>query len=61
MNTPAIFFDNDPRHIVEVEDCRNIICIKVPGVEGLPREMGVMELSDEDFTEHLGDAIGKFN
>lgn len=60
MNTSAIFFDNDRRHIEEVEDCRNIICIKVPGMEGLPREMGVMELSDEDFIEHVGDASGDF-
>ena len=58
MNKPSIFFDNDPHHIDQVEDCRNILCIKVPGIDGLPREIDFMDLSDEDFTEHLGDATG---
>jgi len=55
MNKSSIFFDNDPRHIEEVKDCRKILCIKVPGVTGLPNYTGYLDLTDEDFTEHLLD------
>jgi hypothetical protein len=58
MNTSAIFFDNDSKHIQEVEQCRNITCIKVPGIDGMPPEVGFMEMSDDEFSDHLGDASG---
>lgn len=55
-NKSSIFFDNSSEHIEEVEDCRNILCVKIPAIDGLPEKTSFMDLSNIDFVDHLGDA-----